>query len=291
MLPNDRSPLPDTEVHHLRSANVGEELKVIIGHPGDAAQGPRPVLVLVDPWAAFGSVVEMVFSFRLGGMLPELVVVGVGYRSARFDDIVRLRTRDLTPTADAGRLSDAQPATMMGGADRFLAFLRDELAPWLEGRHGADPSDSTFVGYSLGGLFATHVLLTDPSAFRRYAIGSPSLWWDDGVAFATEAAYAAANSDLAARVHFSVGGLETLAGRRRFLEQLAPEARAAAEAEDVADPPVDMVGDMQRMVDALRGRRYPSLEIESEVLADEYHVTAVPRALSRALRWLYGAPV
>jgi predicted alpha/beta superfamily hydrolase len=289
--PNDRSPLPDTEVHHLRSDAVGDEFKVLIGHSGGAAEGPRPVVVLADPWAAFGSVIETVRLFRLGGMLPDMVVVGVGYRSARIDDIVRLRPRDLTPTADASRLSENQPATMMGGADRFLAILRDELAPWLDGRHGADPGDATFVGYSLGGLFATHVLLTDPSAFRRYAIGSPSLWWDDGVTFANEAVYAAANSDLAARVHFSVGELETLAGRRRFVEQLPPAARAAAEAEDAADAPVDMVADMQRMVELLRGRGYPSLELESEVLAEEYHETAAPQALSRALRWLYGAPL
>ena len=264
---------------------------MLIGHPGGAAEGPRPVVVLADPWAAFGSVIETVRLFRLGGMLPDMVVVGVGYRSARMDDIMRLRTRDLTPTAVASRISEDQPTTMMGGADRFLAFLRDELAPWLNGRHGADPGDATFVGYSLGGLFATHVLLTDPSAFRRYAIGSPSLWWDDGVTFAHEAVYAAANSDLAARVHFSVGELETLAGRRRFVEQLPPAARAIAEAEDAADAPVDMVADMQRMVELLRGRGYASLELESEVLAEAYHETAAPQALSRALRWLYRAPL
>jgi predicted alpha/beta superfamily hydrolase len=40
-------------------------------------------------------------------------------------------------------VSESQPATMMGGADRFLSFLRDELAPWLDGRHGADPGDAT----------------------------------------------------------------------------------------------------------------------------------------------------
>jgi hypothetical protein len=45
------------------------------------------------------------------------------------------------------------------------------------------------------------------------------------------------------------------------------------------------------MAAALRARGYPSLELESEVLADEYHETAAPQALSRAVRWLYGAPL
>ncbi len=290
MLRNDESPLPNTEVHHLRSDNVGDEFKVLLAHSGEPAAGPRPVLVLADPWAAFGTAVEMMRVLRLSESVPDTVVVAVGYRSARMDDIVRLRTRDLTPTVDGSRLSDSQPEAMMAGADAFLAFLRDELSPWLAGRHGADPADSTFLGYSLGGLFATHVLLTAPAAFRRYAIGSPSLWWDERVAFATEAAYAVANDDLAGRVHFSVGGFETIAGRRRFIEQLPPEARAAVEAEDAADPPVDMVADMEEMVATLRGRGYRSLELESEVLPGEYHETGPPIAMSRALRWLHGAP-
>jgi predicted alpha/beta superfamily hydrolase len=274
MIRNDESPLPDTEVHHLRSAHVGDVFKVLIGHPGTAAEGPRPVLVMADPWAGFGTAVEMTRILRFNEQLPELVVVGVGYRSTRMRDIHRQRTRDLTPP----------------GADAFLAFLRDELMPWLGGRHGADPADATFLGYSLGGLFATHVLLTAPATFRRYAIGSPSLWWDEGAIFAREEAFAAANTDLPARVHYSVGGRETPEGRARFVEQLPPDLRAAAEAEDAAEGVVDMVADMQRMVTALRGRGYPSLELESEVLAGEHHDTAPPFAMSHALRWLYGAP-
>jgi uncharacterized protein len=290
MLSNADSPLPDTEVHHLRSEQVGDEFKVLIGHSGSGSRGPRPVLLMTDPWAGFGTAVEMTRVLRFQGQVPDTVVVGVGYRSPRMADIHRQRTRDLTASVDASVVSEGRPEPMMSGADRFLAFLRDELAPWLDGRHGADPSDATFLGYSLGGLFATHVLLTEPTAFRRYAIGSPSLWWDKGAIFAREESYAASHTDLPARVHLSVGGLETPAGRRRFVEQLPPERRAAAEAEDAADGVVDMVADMERMAATLRGRGYPGLELESEVLADEYHDTAGPLAMSHALRWLHGAP-
>jgi uncharacterized protein len=274
MIPDGESPLPNTEVHRLRSEQVGDDFKVLIGHAGTEPERPRPVLVMADPWAGFGTACEMTRILHLNGQVPDMVVVGVGYRSARMQDIHRQRTRDLTPE----------------GADRFLAFLRNELRPWLHGRHGADLGDATFLGYSLGGLFATHVLLTAPTTFCRYAIGSPSLWWDDGAIFAREEAYAAANDDLQARVHFSVG-VETPAGRRRFVEQLPPDARSAAEAEDAADPPVDMVADMERMVAMLRGRGYPGLELRSEVLEDEYHDTAPPFAMSHGLRWLHGAPV
>jgi hypothetical protein len=51
-----------------------------------------------------------------------------------------------------------------------------------------------------------------------------------------------------------------------------------------------MVADAERMVASLRGRGYPSLEIEFEVWPGEYHQTAPPLALSRSLRYLFDAP-
>ena len=49
---------------------------------------------------------------------------------------------------------------MPGGADRFLAFLTDELKPWVQERYAVTFNDSMFFGDSRGGLFATYVLLT-----------------------------------------------------------------------------------------------------------------------------------
>src|SRR5690242_13516553 len=155
-----------------------------------------------------------------------MLVVGVGHRGSTIRDTHHQRQRDFT--------SD--------GAERFLAFIRDELKPWVGDRYPADPDDSAFYGASLGGLFATHVLLKEPSTFRRYGIGSPAYWWDDGVMFAKEAEYAKSHSDLTARVFVSVGGDENPQGARRQMERLPPDRRAKAEAEEAADPTPDTVG-------------------------------------------------
>jgi hypothetical protein len=45
------------------------------------------------------------------------------------------------------------------------------------------------------------------------------------------------------------------------------------------------------MVAALRGRHYPSLEIDQVVLAGEFHVTVPFLNLSRSLRYLFNAPM
>ncbi len=227
----------------------------------------------------FGIAVEVVRLLRLTEVVPPLLVVGIGYRTTDLGEIFRLRHRDFTPMVDGG------------GADRFLAFLRNELKPWVGERYNVDPDDATFFGDSRGGLFASAVLLTEPGTFQRYGIGSPSLYADEGVksVFELEADYARAHNDLPAKVFFSVGGHESPEGFRRRLDQLPPAQRARMEA-DPGDWGEDYVGDIERLVGALRARGYPSLELECEILPGEHHETVVPVNLSRSLRYLFDAP-
>ncbi len=288
MIGNDASPLPDTEVHYIRSEHVDDEFKVLVAHCDSVGSASSPVVFLGDPWANFGTAVEIMRLLRLAKLVPPLLVVGIGYRAGTIEENFDLRCRDFTPSVDL--TSGFTDAAMMGGAGRFLAFIADELKPWTRERYGADPDDCAYFGHSLGALFATYVLLSEPATFRRYGIGSPSYWWDNEMMFTQEAAYARAHDDLAAKVFVSVGAYENPEGRRRYLQQLPADRRAEAEADDAADPPTDMVAAAERMVATLRGRAYPSLEIEYEVLPGEYHETAPPLTLSRSLRYLFDAP-
>jgi predicted alpha/beta superfamily hydrolase len=214
MISNDVSPLPDTEVHYLRSEHVGDEFKVFVGRPQSSNAAPWCVLFMGDPWSDFGTAVGVTRVLDLFGDLPPLLVVAVGYRGVTIEENVAPRGRDFTPTVGLAQTS-AKPE-MTGGAGRFLAFLRDELKPWVRDRYRVDPDDSAFFGYSLGGLFATYVLLNEPATFQRYGIGSPTLLWDNGLMFDHEAAYARTHDDLPAKVFFSVGANESSAGERRW---------------------------------------------------------------------------
>ena len=285
---SDAFSLAGTEVHFFRSEHVGDEFKIVVGHCGSSESSAAVPLVIGDTWMHFGIAVEVVRLLRLTEVVPPLLVVGVGYRTTDLGETFRLRHRDFTPTITP---SDGANVAMLSGADRFLAFITDELKPWVQERYAVTLDESMFFGDSRGGLFATYVLLTEPSTFRRYGIGSPSLYPDAGVKsmFDQEAAYAQTHDDLAAKVSFTVGGYETPDGFRRRLEQLAPDHRARMEAEP-GDWAEDYVGDAERMVVTLRCRAYPSLEIEHEVLPGEYHETAVPTNLSRGLRYLFDAP-
>ena len=285
MAANDQSPLANSEVHYLRSEHVGDEFKIFVGHCGATDGEPPAVLYVSDANGVFAGAVEIVRFMQLSAQLPPILVVGVGYRVGGIDETIVVRTRDFTPTYDEEFVRIFPQQTLMGGADSFLAFLRDELKPWVQARYRCDTDDSMFFGHSQGGLFANYVLLTEPQTFRRYGIGSPSLWWDHNMMFGYEARYSATHDDLPARAFFSVGAYEDHDGRRREVSRMSADARAAA-----ALRHIDMVADSERMVAALRSRSYPSLEVGSVVLPDEFHVTVAHLNLSRSLRNLFDAP-
>jgi uncharacterized protein len=219
--------------------------------------------------------------------VKPLVVVGVGYRPVTIADTTRLRQRDFSPVADPRAHGD--PA-MMQGADPFAGFLEEELKPWILDRFDVAGDDFGLFGYSQGGLFATHMLLTRPSAFQRYGIGSPSYWYGPKVIFETEERYANTHDDLPAKVYVSIGEYENPAGDDRHREQMSPEAREASLRAEAELPMEDEVGYARDLVETLRGRGYRNLDVTFEVLPGEYHPTAPPVTISRALRHLYDAP-
>lgn len=98
------------------------------------------------------------------GFMPQVIIVGV----LNID-----RNKDLTPTRDEG-------FNTSGGADKFLAFLKDELIPYVNKTYPSD-GDNILFGHSFGGLFVTYALLHAPDAFKSYLAADPSYWWGKGL--------------------------------------------------------------------------------------------------------------
>ena len=97
------------------------------------------------------------------GFMPKVIIVGI----LNID-----RNKDLTPTHEEGFGTS-------GGADKFLAFLKDELIPYINKTYPSD-GDNTLFGHSFGGLFVTYALLNEPQAFTSYIAADPSYWWGNG---------------------------------------------------------------------------------------------------------------
>jgi predicted alpha/beta superfamily hydrolase len=166
------TPLVTGRSYRLDSPVLGESRVIDVAVPAgyEANLSQRyPVLYVLDGEVESAAAITITRFYASTGQLPPMIVVGV-----RNTD----RTRDLTPAAVAGFRLPPEARTA-GGADRFLRFLANDLAPWVEGRYRAAPM-RVLVGHSLGGLFALHALATRPQLFTGYLVMEPATWWNNG---------------------------------------------------------------------------------------------------------------
>ena len=180
--------------------------------------------------------------------MPQMIVVSINNTRGH-------RTRDLTPpitdSAEAATFADA------GGADRFLRFLQTELKPWVASRFRVTPF-SVLIGHSFGGLFAVHVLNTDPSAFDAYLAISPSLWWDEGT---------------------FVEGVESIFDRH-------PDATGSLFM-TMADEGGEMIGGAWHLLETLEVKAPASFRWHWQPMPEEDHGSVPNRSTYDGLEWLF----
>ena len=122
----------------------------------------------------FVHIVGLVQFLTMCQLMPESIVVGI----SNVD-----RKRDFTyPTTNE---QDKKDFPTTGGSENFIAFLKQEVIPYIEALFRTT-EDRTIIGQSLGGLLATEIFLKHTDMFNQYIIVSPSLWWDDESLLALE---------------------------------------------------------------------------------------------------------
>jgi hypothetical protein len=205
------------------------------------------------------------------GEIPPVIVVGVGYASPMPAPMF-LRDYELTPSTDNGALERAAQwneeagARGHGGAEGFLSFITEELAPAVEEIYGGDPEDRALSGFSLGGLFSAYALLQEKLAFQRFVIGSPSLWWDKGKLFEMEECRAGGSKSMPAHLFISAGEEEEVPGGA-----LPPWSK--------------MVSNALEFAMRLSSRGYAGLTIEHQTISRAGHQQ--PPMLVHGLRSIY----
>jgi predicted alpha/beta superfamily hydrolase len=139
-----------------------------------------PIFIVLDSSLTFGTALERSSMYAAMGLIRPSVIVGVGYPGDVFASL-HARTVDFTPETPLGTHAEMAPmiGTEFGGADDFIAFLIDELAPAIRSRCAeASPSRLVLHGFSLAALFSAYALMKRPEAFEAISIVSPSLWWN-----------------------------------------------------------------------------------------------------------------
>jgi uncharacterized protein len=229
---------------------------------------PSAVLVVTDADGLLGLVSDTVELMRLPGLVPDLLIIGVGYLGATsIEDTIEQRIRDLTPTGWS-------PFPGSGGGPAFEEFLRSEVL--MIAASEVPNAPVYFVGHSLGGMFGAWLLVTS-NPFDGYILGSPSLWWHNDKLLNLPIP-----EDVHASVFVGIGEHETDLGRRRETANLPPNSPHAA-----APQYLDMVDDLHRWKRHLDDANPRGLDLKFTVFADEYHSTVFGPILSHGLRHLF----
>jgi len=192
-------------------------------------------------------------SFEWINQVPKSIVVGI----ATVD-----RRRDFTfPTSIK---ADKKKYPTSGQSDKFRSFFETELQPYIDSNYKTN-HDKTIIGQSLGGLFATELLLKKPALFNRYIIISPSLWWDNGSLFNQTSDLLTANCTQQTDIYIGVGK-----------EGLTP-----------TETPRVMEVDANVLAEKIKTTKSNKVKVFFDYLPEEDHGTIMHQAVSNAFRLLY----
>jgi predicted alpha/beta superfamily hydrolase len=266
--------LDGTEVRNIHSKSLQRDYQLFVSLPSSYSQSKRsyPVLFVTDANYAFPVIRSIAKRVGNNGKdIEEFILIGLSY--AQGDTPEYSRRRDYTPTAhgDKDAASDMPGRTpMYGEAEGYRKFIADEVFPFVAQNYRADMSHKIYAGHSYGGLLGAHILLTEPTMFDHYIIGSPSLWFDHKEIFSQERAYANAHNDMPANVFMAVASFETVNPRSSNPRY---------------NKTVDMVRDLSDFDRALKSRHYPGLNVQMKIIDDEDHLTVFPAIITRGLMW------
>lgn len=220
--------------------------------------GPTtPVLYMLDGNGAFDFLTPTLLA-----EVPQLAVVGIGYDTdeqfARAERVYDY-TAPLSPMG-APYPDPQHPERLAGGVEAFTKRLLGPLRDAAEAELNLTPAGRSLWGHSFGALCALHVAAHRPDAFHRYALISPSIWWNEHLAKAQSA-----------RVAFGqpTAVMVGLGGREQRTGSAAPAP----------------TGPSPLSLDFARGLgTRPGVDLRLEIYPDATHIATLPASLPATLR-------
>jgi hypothetical protein len=159
-----------TQERTLYSQKVGQQYQLLINLPmGFDKNNSYPVIYLLDAQWDFPLISATYGQMYYDGFVPAAVIVGITWGGEGDDPNVK-RVRDFTPSKMAGDIKS-------GGAANFLAFIKDELIPFVEQEYSGN-EQRVLMGSSLGGLFTLYALFNEPQLFSGYIPTASASGWD-----------------------------------------------------------------------------------------------------------------
>ncbi len=167
--PND--PIPEHETFKILSKQVGEERVINVWTPADYKihSDSLPVMYMADGGIKedFPHIANTLAKLIKGKKIKPLILVGIENTQRR---------RDLTGFTEVAK--DKEIAPVVGGSEKFRAFINDELFPEINKRYRTT-TEKSIIGESASGLFVMETFFLTPEMFDNYIAFDPSLWWNN----------------------------------------------------------------------------------------------------------------
>lgn len=209
---SERKPyeMPRTQVVPIQESGTDRQYELYVKLPRDYEKNTDTryrVIYTTD------AVVHMdMLSGATEFLMPDVILVGISYQKnhALADERANAsRFRDYS--VEEFDNPEIQARFQGGQADNHLSFIRDQIIPHIEENYRTDPAERTYFGYSLGGAFGGHIVLSEPETFKNYVLGSPSFGRNNSrVDYfkSLEASTAGGQQPTEINVLLTIGGLE-----------------------------------------------------------------------------------
>jgi uncharacterized protein len=164
-------PIPEHETFTIQSKKVGEERIINVWMPSNykTMTDSLPVMYMADGGIKedFPHIANTLAKLIKENKIKPLILVGIENTQRR---------RDLTGFTEVAK--DKEIAPVVGGSEKFRAFINEELIPEINKRYRTT-NEKTIIGESASGLFVMETLLLTPDMFDNYIAFDPSLWWNN----------------------------------------------------------------------------------------------------------------
>ena len=246
-----QDPVPVHEAFTIKSNQVEEARVINVWTPPQYATtvDSFSVLYMLDGGIAedFPHIANTISALVENESIPPIILVGIENTQRR---------RDLTGFTEVDE--DKKIAPVVGGSEKFRAFLADELFSEINERYRTTEKRG-IIGESVAGLFVVETFLTNPILFDYYIAMDPSLWWNN---------------------HYLVGAAKDYLSR--FPDTEKKFWFAGSDAEDISP----YTNELSKI---LEGENLPTIKWNYSDEPEEKHSTIFRATKEKALMWTLGA--
>ncbi len=164
--------IPEHDTFTVESKQVGETRTMNVWVPPNykTTTDSLPVMYMADGGIVdedFPHIANTLAALIQSKSIPPMILVGIANTQRR---------RDLTGPTEVAK--DKEIAPVVGGSEKFRAFIKEELLPEINKRYRTT-HEKSIIGESLSGLFVVETFFLTPDMFDNYIAFDPSLWWNN----------------------------------------------------------------------------------------------------------------